>query len=286
MKKIHMVAIAIGTTFVTGIAPAASVDYRYEFRAATDYQKNGTDEISHVEARHQHRVKVGDSFKLNDKWRHSTSLEVKFHGDDTYVNDDGELKAANSRGFYNGNWYIYGMEVDNTATYKINNNWFLQIGMPIAWDWDEPNANNGDWKLKKVTYKPQFRVGYKFDFGLTTTLRYRHEINDFRNHRMFGDKDSETNERLENAQKSKITHTGSYKFQQLPKFDFSWEANYVKSLNNVLQYDSKDWEWDAGLKFGYKFDFAKPYVEIWTSDISSTSSDREAKYRVGMTYSF
>ena len=93
------------------------------------------------------------------------------------------------------------MEIDNTATYKIDNNWYLQMGMPIAWDWDEPNANDGDWKMKKVTFKPQFRVGYKADMGLTTAIRYRHEYADFRNHTQFGDKDSETGERLESAQK-------------------------------------------------------------------------------------
>ncbi len=286
MKKMNMVAIAVASTLFAGMASAASIDYRYEYRAATDYRKNGASEDDSVKARHQHRVKLGDSFKINDDWKHSTGLEVKFHGDDTYVDDNGDLKASNSESYYNGNWYIYGMEMDNTATYKIDNNWYLQVGMPIAWDWDEPNANDGDWKLKKVTYKPQFRVGYKFDFGLTTTLRYRHEIADFRNHETFGDKDNESGERLSKAQKSKITHAGSYKFKQYPRFDFSWEANYVKSLDNVLQYDSKDWEWDAGLKFGYKFDSVKPYAEIWTSDISSTSSDREAKYRLGVTYSF
>ncbi|MEZ8138126.1 oligogalacturonate-specific porin KdgM family protein, partial [Vibrio splendidus] len=30
----------------------------------------------------------------------------------------------------------------------------------------------------------------------------------------------------------------------------------------------------------------KPFAEIWSSDISSSSKDREAKYRVGIAYSF
>ncbi len=286
MKKMNMVAVAVATTLFAGIASAASFDYRYEYRAATDYRKNGATEDTHQKARHQHRIKGGESFKLNDKWKQGHSLEIKFHTDDSYVKEDGTLAGVNSRSYYNGNWYIYGMEWDNTATYTIDKNWYLQVGMPIAWDWDEPNANGGDWKLKKVTYKPQLRVGYKFDSGLTTTLRYRHEINDFRNHEMFGDKDNETGERLANGHKSKITHTGSYKVDSLPNLYLAWEANYLKSHNNVLQYDSKDWEWDAGIKFGYKFDSIRPYAEIWTSDISSTSSDREAKYRLGITYSF
>lgn len=290
MNKISIVAIAVASTLTAGTLSAASIDYRYEYRAATDYRKNGADQDTHVDARHQHRVKIGESFKINDDWKHSSSLEIKFHEDSTYVDDDGNIKPANSGSFYNGNWYIYGMELDNTATYKVDNHWSLQVGMPIAWDWDEPNAHEGDWKLKKITYKPQLRVIYKSDFGLTTGLRYRHEINDFRNHDTdglaFGDKDSETGERLATAQKSKITYTGSYKIEQYPKVDLSWEANYVKSHNNVLLYDDKDWEWDAGIKLGYKFESWKPYVELWSSDISSSSSDREAKYRFGVTYSF
>ncbi|MCZ8487138.1 hypothetical protein O9992_00940 [Vibrio lentus] len=35
-----------------------------------------------------------------------------------------------------------------------------------------------------MTLKPQFRVGYKADFGLTTALRYRH-ANSKKLHRQF-----------------------------------------------------------------------------------------------------
>ena len=42
----------------------------------------------------------------------------------------------------------------------------------------------------------------------------------------------------------------------------------------------------AGLKVNYKFGSWKPFAEIWSSDISSSSKDREAKYRVGIAYSF
>ncbi|MCW4445256.1 oligogalacturonate-specific porin KdgM family protein [Vibrio splendidus] len=286
MNSVTKIAAAVACTLLAGTAAGASLDYRYEYRAATDYTKTNGD-TAHVDARHQHRVKLGESFKLSDKWKHSTGLELKFHGDDSdYDEDSGSVKSANSQSFYDGNWYIYGMEIDNTATYKIDNNWYLQMGMPIAWDWDEPNANDGDWKMKKVTFKPQFRVGYKADMGLTTAIRYRHEYADFRNHTQFGDKDSETGERLESAQKSKVTLTGSYKIESLPKLGLSYEANYVKSLDNVLLYNSDDWEWDAGLKVNYKFGSWKPFAEIWSSDISSSSKDREAKYRVGIAYSF
>ena len=290
MNSVTKIAAIIASTLFASAATAATaatMDYRYEYRAATDYLKNGETEKSSVDARHQHRVKLSESFTLSDKWKHSTGLEVKFHTDDSYDDvDDGEVKSANSSSFYNGNLYIYGMEMDNTATYKIDNHWYLQIGMPIALDFDEPNANDGDWKMKKIIYKPQLRVGYKAEMGLTTALRYRHEYADFRNYNMFGDTDSETGERLESAQKSKVTLTGSYKIKSLPKLALAYEANYVKSLDNVLLYDSKDWEWDAGIKVSYKFESWKPYAELWSSDISSTSSDREAKYRVGVSYSF
>ncbi len=107
----NMVAIAVATTLFAGMASATTLDYRYEYRAATDYTKTDGSTGS-VDARHQHRVKLGHSFKLSDKWKHSTGLEVKFHTDDSYYDEDsGSVKNANSQSFYNGNWYIYGMEV-------------------------------------------------------------------------------------------------------------------------------------------------------------------------------
>ena len=285
MKKMNMVALAVATSLFGGAASAASIDFRHEYRAAIDYTKNDGSKAS-ADDRHQSRVKAGESFKLNDDWKLSSSIEMKFHSDDSYYNEDGDLKSANSQRALQ-DLYMYGMEIDNTATYKIDSNWYLQVGMPIAWDWDEPKGNvDGDWKMKKVTYKPQFRVGYKAEMGLTTALRYRHEFADFRNHEKFGDKDSVTGERLESAQKSRLTYTGAYKIEQLPNLKLSWEANYIKSLDNVLLYNSDDWEWDAGIKVGYKLGSWQPFGELWSSDVSSTSDQREAKYRVGIKYSF
>ncbi len=97
MNSVTKIAAAVACTLLAGTAASASLDYRYEYRAATDYTKTNGD-TAHVDARHQHRVKLGESFKLSDKWKHSTGLEVKFHTDDSYYDEDsGSVKSANSR---------------------------------------------------------------------------------------------------------------------------------------------------------------------------------------------
>ncbi|CAH0528717.1 oligogalacturonate-specific porin KdgM family protein [Vibrio hippocampi] len=275
--KLKQTALAVGLIVAASSASALTLDFRHEYRADTTYTKTDGSKGS-VDERHQSRVKIGESFKINSDWKHSTSLEIKFHSDDK------KEGGSNSSQFMQ-DLYVYGMELDNTATYKIDKNWYLQVGMPIAWDWDEPEAHNGSWMMKKVTYKPQFRLGYKANMGLTNALRLRMEFADFRDDR-FADSNMETGEKLSMGKKAKWTYTGAYKIKALPKLGLSWEGNYVKSLDNVKLYDGKDWEWDFGVKVAYKLGNWTPFAELWSTDISSSSDDREAKYRLGIKYKF
>ncbi|MDB1126064.1 oligogalacturonate-specific porin KdgM family protein [Vibrio algarum] len=131
---------------------------------------------------------------------------------------------------------------------------------------------------ESITYKPQVRVQYKFDNGLTAKLRYRHEIRDFSN---------EENSR----DRSKVTANLDYNWEA---FQFGFEANYADDITDFAgdwPMSQSDKEWDYNVKIGYKEqDWSwRPYVEFGnvqcTSDLDCDSG-RQLRSRVGITYSF
>ncbi len=157
-------------------------------------------------------------------------------------------------------WESKGNEFDFGYRHKIDDHWSIIPGMPITF-------------LKgHVTYKPQVRVQYKFDSGLTTKLRYRHEFRDFSDDRS-------------SQQKSKVTANLDYNYNY---FQFGLEGNYEKSLDEVPLFDNGDSNWDAVFKLGYKGqDWSwRPYVEFANVSVSSKSSDRQLRSRIGITYSW
>jgi hypothetical protein len=157
-------------------------------------------------------------------------------------------------------WQSNGNEFDFGYKYKIDDNWMLIPGMPITFF---PGH---------VTYKPQLRAQYSFDSGFVTKLRYRHEFRNFSD-----DRSSE--------QKSKVTANLDYKYNG---FQFGLEANYEKGLDDQVLFDNGDTNWDALFKLGYKGeDWSwRPYVEFANVSVSSSSSDRQLRSRIGITYSF
>jgi len=248
MKLQNKLIFAVATTVLSGTVTAAQIDFRHEWRSE-----------NHREAS---RVKLGESFKPipdNNNLRVGLGLEMKFDSgqDDTKTFENTVLTET---------------EFDWSIAYRIGK-WRIQPGMPIALT------------DRKTTFKPQIRVTYKADFGLTTALRYRHEFANYSDP-TDGDTNVETGEKVNRPTKTKITLTGSYKFDDMPNLRLSYEANYVKSWDKVRQFDNKDWEYDAGLIVGYQLGNWRPFAEIWTVDESSSSAQRQARYRAGIKYKF
>ncbi|GAM59541.1 hypothetical protein JCM19231_1423 [Vibrio ishigakensis] len=252
--KTNRIAFAVLATLFAGAASAGSLDYRAEYK--------------HESEEYQHRVKIGGSTKLSDPAKLYFSVEQKFNS-----NDKGDFWYEVERGDSEFDWGVQ---------YKINNNWYVQPGMPITFA-DE-----------KTTYKPQFRVGYKSDFGLTTALRYRHE---FQTYTSSSTKESTLVDGKGTAvlagktvQQGKWTLTGSYKFsdEAWKNLQLSYEANYNQNYDDIRLANNEDWDWDLGIKIGYKFDALRPYVEFWNikGPDGSTTDDRQLRTRIGLTYSF
>jgi len=246
MKLQNKIILAVATSVLSSTAFAAQLDFRHEW-------KNDT----HDEAS---RVKLGTGFNIDsvENLKANVGLEMKFASfDRTQTLNDTELTET---------------ELDLGLTYKMGQ-WQIKPGMPISLT------------DRKRTFKPQIRVVYNSSFGLQTALRYRHEFANYSDPED-GDTNAETGEKVNRPQKSKVTLTGSYKVKSLPNLKLNYEANYVKSWNHVKQFDNKDWEYDAGLIVGYQLGDWRPYGEIWSSDEGSSTSKRQAKFRVGIKYKF
>lgn len=244
MKLRNKLALAISATIFAGAASAATIDYRHEWRVESKKQAN--------------RVKLSTGFKINRKLTTNVGVEMKFASNDA-TNAFDEVVLTET-------------ELDLGLSYKLNKNLQIRPGMPIAMT-DE-----------KTTLKPQVRVVYRANNGITTGLRYRHEFANYIEGE--GDTNQETGLSDQHPQKSKVTLTGSYKIRALPNLKLSYEANYIKSWNNVNLFDENDWEYDAGVIVGYQFGNWQPYTEFWTIDKDSKASNRELKWRAGMTYKF
>ncbi|MDN3681749.1 oligogalacturonate-specific porin KdgM family protein [Vibrio tapetis subsp. quintayensis] len=212
--------------------------------ASIDYRH----EYKHEQKRHADRIKIGGS--SNDFY---FGVEMKFNG---AQNDDGsqDLYKNLQRG---------DSEFDFGYKHKIDDKWFVQPGMPITFS------------SEKVTFKPQVRVGYKFDSGVQAKLRYRHEFQQYTE--QSGD---------DNRQKSKITGNLDYSYEQ---FQFGFEGNYeIAQTDGYKLFNDGDTNYELNFKVGYKIpDTAwRPYVEVGNASVSSSTDQRQMRTRVGMTYSF
>lgn len=214
--------------------------------ASVDYRH----EYKHGTESNGDRIKIGGSTKV-DLGTHYYSVEMKFNGKDhSYGYND--LERGDSE-------FVYEFK------YYVTDQFFVQPGMPITF---------GD---SSVTYKPQLRIGYDFDSGITTKLRYRHEFRDY----------TDDSKNGETWQKSKVTANLDYTWDNMIQFGF--EANYEKAHegDNWKLYDNDSWNYDYNLKIGYKNDSNwRPYVEFGNVSESSSNDKRQLRSRVGITYSF
>ncbi|QIA65490.1 porin [Vibrio astriarenae] len=156
-------------------------------------------------------------------------------------------------------WKANVSEFEYGYRHRINESWRVIPATLVTF------TNSG------VTYKPQVQVQYFFDTGIVTKLRYRHQFKDL------VDQD--------NQQTSQITANLAYNHNA---FQFELSGNYWKSLDDIDMFNNKDSNWDANFKLGYREkDWSlRPYVELGNVSVSSKSSDRQLRSRVGLTYSF
>lgn len=198
------------------------------------------------------RIKIG-----GNTGNHYYGVEMKHSGNLS------ELQRSDSE-------FEYGYHFD------LDDQWRVSTSMPITF---------GD---KAVTYKPQVRVQYKFDSGITTKLRYRHEFRNYASGTTSTGLDGEEHDFLDAG---KITGNIEYNWSS---WQFGFEANYKEDFfNDTWNLGNRDgkYEWDYNFKLGYKNGDSnwRPYVEFGNVQCNSTCTDsasRQLRSRVGITYSF
>ncbi|MCL9774426.1 oligogalacturonate-specific porin KdgM family protein [Vibrio methylphosphonaticus] len=259
--KLKQSALGVALVLLAGSAAATSLDYRTEYK--------------HESEDWAHRIKISDSTKAFGG-KLAFGVEQKFQSEQ----NDNELKSQDfwkgvERGDSEFSW-------DWTKSVGESGKWYIQPGMPVTFG------------STKTTWKPQFRVGYKADFGLTTALRYRHEL------QMFNKNASSATlaggagkvERADSTvQQGKLTLTGSYKFAKDSSFKdlkLSYEANYNYNYDDIRLSNDNNWEWDLGIKAGYVIGDFQPYLELWTikGQDGSSTDERQLRTRAGIKYSF
>jgi hypothetical protein len=239
MNKMKTLLFAMSVMLIAVPVVAGNIDFRSAYKHATK--------------EYDHRIKIGSSSQLNGQGSLYYSVEMTFQSEGDENGDEGFWSDL-SRG---------DAEFDWGYRYSLNENWYIIPGMPITFGDD------------KVTYKPQLRVEYKADMGLTTALRYRYEFQQY---------SSDSGE--DDTEQSKITFTGCYDFESNKNFKLGYEANYAKNHDGIALYDNDDWEWDAGLIMGYQLGNWRPYIEFWSIGQNSTTSDRQLRTRIGLNYTF
>lgn len=246
MKLQNKILAAMTASLIAGTAMAStSIDFRHEYK--TDDEKQAS------------RIKLGHNYSINDDWKGNIGIEMKFASEDPTDTFD-NLKLTET-------------ELDWGYTYKVNKNWQIKPGMPIAMT------------DRKTTLKPQLRIQHNADMGLTTALRVRYELANYAD-ATDGDTSMETNEKVNKPHKVKTTLTGAYKIQSMPNLKLSYEANYIKSMDDVRQFDGKDWDYDIGLKAGYRVGAWQPFTEVWDVKVDSKTEQRQIKLRLGVKYYF
>ncbi len=207
------------------------------------------------------------SIDFRAEHRHTTNdhkYRVKISDNIGNFNVGAEIKFKSDTDKFMSSLIQDGSEIDFGYTHRFDNSgWYLQPGMPVTF-----GSNN-------TTYKPQLRVGYRFDTAPTfLALRYRHEIRTYT-----GD--------LSDDQKAKLTFTTGWKFDMGLALNF--EANYEQMTHNPNDrklYDNGDTNYDYQVKIGYPIGQFTPYVDFTDIPVSSSSSERQLRSRVGVSYKF
>lgn len=191
------------------------------------------------------RIKISGS-SGNDYF----SVEMKYSGSEGSGGGFNNLERGDSE-------FEYGHK------FKLNDKWLIQPSMPIT-------MGN-----EKTSFKPQVRVYYYFDSGITAKVRYRYKYTHYT------DDNGSDSQRL-----GEITTNLTYTWDKLVQLDF--ESDYSKSYDGIAQFNNKDYNYYYNLKLGYKIPNSKwrPYVEFGNVSVSSSSDERQLRSRLGITYSF
>lgn len=151
-----------------------------------------------------------------------------------------------------------GSEFSLTYQYKLNPKFIIQPGMTIEF---------GD---GKAIYKPNLRFQYNFDNGMYAAFRYRYEYT--------RDNDGVTTDEHVNRYEGWL----GYKIN-----GWGFEANYIWRDSNKIRFDNKETDYEYDFKVSYAITpHWEPFVQVGNVKYTSTSDQRQTRYRIGIKYKY
>lgn len=122
-------------------------------------------------------------------------------------------------------------------------------------------------------YKPYLRVQYNINDQWWVAVRYRYEYSRNTDSGSEVDKDD-----------GHMNRGDVWLGYNVGNLGFELNALYKKSDQVIYNNDKDDYEYN--FRTSYKIDNITPYVEVGNVSVSSSSEDRQTRFRVGMAYTF
>lgn len=209
---------------------------------------------------------------------YATTLDYRHEYQDTGTNAD---RVLLSHSFQNGfgfileqKWRTGGDNKDKPFTdvissgHEITANWLLHPSTQINL---LPGINlvSND---SRTIYRPFVRLQYNFSDTFYTAIRYRYEYMRYTNNSTKED--------------SKTNRGDLWLGYNINKFTFLFNYVYKNSEDSILA-NNKKWDQEFDVKIGYKINKQwLPYFHIGNISGSTTTSERQTRLRVGLTYNF
>lgn len=151
-----------------------------------------------------------------------------------------------------------GAEFSLTYQFKPWDGWTVQPGI------------NAEFTNNYTIYKPLLRVQYTFDNGIYIAARYRYEYTR-------DPRDEKPDEHLNRYEGWLGYRTGPWR----------GEFNYIWRDSDQIRYDNRKTDYEYDFKLSY--DVTKswtPYIQVGNVKYSSTSSNRQTRFRIGIQYKY
>lgn len=206
--------------------------------------------------------------KVKLDYRHEYKDESKQRADrlKTFITTDSVLFEIEARATSGSAWMkdqtISTYDIGIFYPFRLNENLVVIPGL----DYIIATSNQ--------QYVPSLRLNYKTDNGIRLATRYKQVINE---------KAAPTQD-----DQSHIQRVDFWLGYGNPTWDIQYQVSFGKELNNsqMLQ-DNKDTDYWQNIRLRYQSNENwKPYIELGDVKVSSTTDERQIRYRVGIQYAF
>ena len=220
----------------------------YADSANINYRHQFTEEDS----RHADRIKLG--YRMDSGLGFEAEIKYKTAGDREDVAYD--------------NMVNNGHEFTVSYNYKLSS----QSTLTPAFQMDSSSDS--------TTYKFGLKYNYKINDTWYVATRLRHDARRL-------DRDQIDESKGDRAKDNQNTTRYEGWLGYTPKGPWAFEYQYIHFATDYIRYDNKKSDYEQNFIIKYKLDKQwTPFMEIGDVKVSSTTDDRQARWRLGIQYNF